>query len=205
MHVASNRLHIADGEAVPFHASPNASGKLSDPQAIVIHFTAGRGFEQSIAWLCNPKAKASAHLIVARDGRIAQLVEFNRRSWHAGTSSWEGRARLNEWSIGVELDNFGRLTKSGRGEWRTYWGEIVPDDEVIVARHKSGGEECGWHDFPEAQVLAAYAACEALIDAFPSIDLVLGHDDVAPGRKADPGPAFCMDSFRTWLLGRGES
>ncbi|HKE41207.1 MAG TPA: 1,6-anhydro-N-acetylmuramyl-L-alanine amidase AmpD [Casimicrobiaceae bacterium] len=49
-------------------------------------------------------AKLSAHFLIRRDGSIAQLVPCAMRAWHAGASSWRGRERCNDFSIGVELE-----------------------------------------------------------------------------------------------------
>jgi len=76
---------------------------------------------------------------------------------------------------------------------------------VIVAKHKNGGKELGWHTFGQKQIADIYLACEALVDAYPTLTEVAGHDDVAPGRKKDPGPAFPMDEFRAWLFDRGQA
>jgi AmpD protein len=46
----------------------------------------------------------SAHFFVRRNGTIVQFVPVTRRAWHAGASSWRGRARCNDFSIGVELE-----------------------------------------------------------------------------------------------------
>jgi len=48
--------------------------------------------------------KVSAHFLIRRDGGIVQFVSCNRRAWHAGVSSWQGRSRCNDFSIGVELE-----------------------------------------------------------------------------------------------------
>jgi len=48
--------------------------------------------------------RVSAHLCICRDGRITQYVPFDRRAWHAGVSEWRGRARANDFSIGIELE-----------------------------------------------------------------------------------------------------
>ena len=49
-------------------------------------------------------AQVSAHLFIERDGTITQLVNFNERAWHAGRSSYLGRAECNDYSIGIELE-----------------------------------------------------------------------------------------------------
>lgn len=48
--------------------------------------------------------RVSAHLLIRRDGRILQFVRFDDRAWHAGQSSWRGRERCNDFSIGIELE-----------------------------------------------------------------------------------------------------
>lgn len=48
--------------------------------------------------------KVSAHLLIRRDGELLQFVPFNRRAWHAGVSSYQGRERCNDFSIGIELE-----------------------------------------------------------------------------------------------------
>jgi AmpD protein len=48
--------------------------------------------------------RVSAHLLIRRDGAMIQFVPFNRRAWHAGESSFNGRARCNDFSIGIELE-----------------------------------------------------------------------------------------------------
>ncbi len=53
--------------------------------------------------------RASAHLLVRRDGRLVQFVSFNQRSWHAGKSVWQGREACNDYSIGIECEGTDEL------------------------------------------------------------------------------------------------
>ena len=48
--------------------------------------------------------KVSSHFLIRRDGELVQFVPVGRRAWHAGVSSWRGRERCNDFSIGVELE-----------------------------------------------------------------------------------------------------
>lgn len=48
--------------------------------------------------------KVSSHFLVRRDGELVQFVPVHKRAWHAGASSWRGRSRCNDFSIGVELE-----------------------------------------------------------------------------------------------------
>ena len=48
--------------------------------------------------------KVSAHFLIRRDGTVIQFVSVNDRAWHAGQSSFRGRERCNDFSIGIELE-----------------------------------------------------------------------------------------------------
>ena len=189
--------HLVD---VPFSASPNHAGELV-PEAVVIHYTAGG--TGAATWLCNPLAKASAHLVINRAGAVTQLVAFNRRAWHAGRSVWQGRTGLNGWSIGIELENWGPLRRQG-DVFLTWTGRQVPRERVGWGTHKHGGRDRWWEVYPAPQLKACIEACRALVAAYPTIATILGHDDVAPGRKRDPGPLFPMAMLkRACLVPRG--
>lgn len=72
---------------------------------VVLHATESSSCEQDVAWLCNPKSQASAHVVVDRDGTVFDLVPCERRAWHAGESAFMGRRDVNDFSIGVEFAN----------------------------------------------------------------------------------------------------
>lgn len=48
--------------------------------------------------------KVSSHLLIRRDGKLVQYVPFTKRAWHAGVSSFQGRERCNDFSVGIELE-----------------------------------------------------------------------------------------------------
>ncbi|NLS12790.1 1,6-anhydro-N-acetylmuramyl-L-alanine amidase AmpD [Vibrio sp. SM6] len=50
------------------------------------------------------KMRVSAHCLIRRDGEVVQFVSFEHRAWHAGISSFAGRERCNDYSIGIELE-----------------------------------------------------------------------------------------------------
>lgn len=199
------RNHRLVGHAlgnVNFTASPNI-GSVIQPRYLVIHYTAGSSAAGSISWLQNLASKVSAHLVIARDGTITQMVPFNRIAQHAGPSRWGSIVGLNRHSIGIELDNAGQLNRSG-GKWvspvsrRSY-----PDADVTVAPYRNdppGNAPCGWHAYTEAQLHATLEASLTLASHYALIN-VLGHDDIAPTRKRDPGPDFPMASFRARVMG----
>ncbi len=100
--------------------------------------------------------RVSAHFLVRRDGALVQFVSCAERAWHAGASSWRGRTRCNDYSIGVELEGT----------------DTVP--------------------YTARQYATLAALLRALAARYP-LEAAVGHRDVAPGRKTDPGPAFDWD------------
>lgn len=86
------------------HKSSNCSQrpKGSEIELVVIHYTDG-DLESSLRWLLNQASKVSSHYLIGRDGQIFELVPEGWKSWHAGVSSWNGRAAVNDFSIGIEL------------------------------------------------------------------------------------------------------
>ncbi len=153
-------------------------------------------------WFQRSEARASAHLVIGRDGEITQSVPFDTVAWHAGRSHWEGREGLNQYALGIELVNAGRLIRQG-DSWRAWFQHVYPDDQVLEATHKHESSPAGWQTFTAEQIEAAVEVCCLLFERYGIRDVV-GHDDIAPGRKSDPGPAFPMSSFRARVVGRSD-
>lgn len=171
--------------------SPNHGGPLRHPRLIVLHYTAGHSAEGSARWLCDGGAKASAHLVVGRGGKVWQIVNLGTQAWHAGRSAWGDLKMLNLHSIGIEMANLGCDPQAARLE----------PSRRVRARHPHGGPERTWERYPAHQVATVAALCAALMHRYPAIGLmdIIGHDDCAPGRKTDPGPAWDWTGFRTQL------
>lgn len=97
--------------------------------------------------------RVSAHFLIRRDGGLIQFVSCRQRAWHAGLSSWRGRQRCNDFSVGIEL------------------------------------EGCDELPFEDCQYLQLQDLIDLLCSHYP-IEAVVGHSDIAPGRKTDPGSHF---------------
>ena len=199
MKITNHRLTDDSGTPVDFVQTPNHSG-TTKPLLLIIHYTAGISRDAAISWFQNPQAKASAHLIIDRDGTVVQMADFNVKTWHAGVSRWGTLEGLNRYSIGIELVNAGRLIKAG-AEWKTWYEAIIPTDQVVEAIHKNESQSAGWHLYTNAQIEKAIEVGLALNQEYQFED-ILGHDDIAPIRKSDPGPAFPLVSFSSKVLGR---
>ena len=199
MKIVDHCLILDDDSLCKFVESPNVGGVLS-PKYLVMHYTAGQTTSSAVNWFKNPAAKASAHLLIGRDGEVIQMVPFNRVAWHAGRSQWKGVVGLNQYSVGIELVNAGRLSQRG-DQWTDWTGKIVPPDEVVVATHANENAVARWQAYTTVQIETALEAALALYREYGLTECV-GHEDVAPYRKSDPGPAFPMGSFRARLVGR---
>jgi N-acetylmuramoyl-L-alanine amidase len=141
--------------------SPNHDARAEGPTDIlVMHYTGMRTAEEALARLCDPEAKVSAHYTVDRDGTVYAHVPEERRARHAGVSSWAGVRDVNSRSIGIEIVN--------------------------------PGHEFGYIPFTDDQIAAVIALSRGILERHPAIarSRVVGHSDVAPNRKQDPGELF---------------
>ena len=146
------------------------------PQSVILHYTALES-EPSRRAL---KGKVSAHYLVHPDGKTDLIVEEEDRAWHAGLAKWGPFNDINSASIGIEIVGFG------------YWN-VIPEE---VGHTKQGlitvlGSDKAWFPFPQAQMNTVATICKDLKQRWNIKDeLFLGHSDIAPGRKVDPGPLF---------------
>lgn len=142
--------------------SVRASSQDSRVQYIVLHYTSSN-LAESLATLS--RGQVSSHYLIGEDGHVWQLVDDHARAWHAGESQWQGRTYLNATSLGIELVNLGYT------------------DEADGTRR--------WHAYDPRQIRALKALLAELLQRHQlSPERVLGHSDIAPGRKVDPGPLF---------------
>ncbi|MFY0686246.1 MAG: N-acetylmuramoyl-L-alanine amidase [Cyclobacteriaceae bacterium] len=187
-------------EVVTHQLTPNTGGNFEagQPDTLVIHFTGGRNPQSSANWLCNPKAKASAHMIIGKEGEVIQLADFTTITWHAGRSTWDGRSGLNRYSIGIELDNAGQLEARADGYY-TWFGVKVPEAEVLHRTRRHHKTPGWWQTYTEAQIERVEQLLALLIETY-GIQTIVGHEEISPGRKVDPGPAFPLEQLRLRLL-----
>ncbi len=179
----------------PNRGEPYAAGELD---TVIIHYTAGNSVDEAVDILCDQERKVSAHLVVARDGGLTQLLPFDVIGWHAGQSRWGDREGFNRYSIGIEIVNAGRLERQGE-RFASWKGDEYGPEEVVEAVHRHQTQPSFWHKFTTAQVETVEALCRLLADEYGVVH-ILGHDEVAPGRKIDPGPAYPLDLLRARVL-----
>lgn len=201
---SNNNLSLTDHHLVGSKVTPlftEKNKKVFDanlPDTVIIHYTAGRSAETSAKFLQDINVKASAHIVIGRKGEIYQIVPFNKIAWHAGVSQYGNRKNFNKYAIGIELDNAGVLTKVGT-EYISWFGKKYAANNVVYAKHRNEQTEKYWHVYTPEQIEACEQVVKLLIAQY-GITTILGHEEIAPGRKQDPGPAFPLDKFRTNLL-----
>ncbi len=194
----------------------DVGGNIAPPKFIVMHYTAGGSATAARDYmLLSPQEKArrrgrrkpvygSAHLVIGREGECWQIVPFNRKARHAGVSTWKGLDSLNQDSIGIEIANYGWLDKLGSGDYRRPETPVFAAQDVVVGKMPNSREIKGWECYPEQQLTVLEQVTSALLDHYPSIQEIVGHQEISPGRKFDPGPAFPMQRFRNLTASRGD-
>jgi N-acetylmuramoyl-L-alanine amidase len=154
---------------------------------LVIHFT-GRDFAESLRLLSQrseTEPAVSAHYLVPapadptyprRRLRVHRLVEEERRAWHAGESHWRGATELNARSIGIEVVN----------------ESLCVDADPTLEPSTPENQRCDFRAYAPEQIELVIALARDILARNPDIDPedVVGHADIAPDRRLDPGPTF---------------
>lgn len=147
------------------HPSPNYNQRIF---YLILHYTA-LDLVTSLKVLTDPNKQVSAHYLVPESSinqqrKIFQLVHEKDRAWHAGISSWSKRTGLNDTSIGIEIVNLG---------YKDEQGERI------------------WYPFTDYQIESVIELAKIIVERYQiNPTCVIGHSDIAPGRKVDPGPLF---------------
>lgn len=179
-----------------------SSGKLK-PKFLVIHYTAGDNYKADVRTLSSSPAQVSCHLVIGPNGEVTQVGDFTDKLWHAGKSSWEGYNYLNAYSIGIEVTCPGWATATNDPNVFRLWnGRSVKNGDpwhYEYAAHKISGEKKWWALFTEKQIEALKEIGSVLMNHY-DLDEAVGHDQIAPSRKIDPGPC-CPDSVFHFLNG----
>jgi N-acetyl-anhydromuramyl-L-alanine amidase AmpD len=180
--VLAATLAACSGQRIVDRPSANQDDRI---RFLVLHFT-DENFARSLDLLTHPHPHpVSAHYLVSRagdDGRAAptvyRLVDESRRAWHAGASRWQGHTLLNGESIGIEIVYESHCARDPpRAPGASPW-------DVDAA--------CPYPPFPDDQIDAVIALARGIIARHPDIEpsRVVGHADIQPENKTDPGPRF---------------
>lgn len=155
---------------------------------LVLHHTS-EPFGGSLEVLTEPSSRpVSSHYLVPepldesypqKDLKVYSLVPEDKRAWHAGLSYWKGQSKLNNVSIGIEIvnDTYCHRAENMMAEGNADW----PAQTI-----------CFYPDYPETQIALVIDLVKDILARHPEIKPthVVGHSDIAPQRKIDPGPRF---------------
>lgn len=136
---------------------------------LVLHYTGMVSAEAALARLRDPAAQVSAHYMIDEDGTVTALVPEAGRAWHAGVSFWQGRANLNDVSIGIELVNPGHewgyrpfpaaqmtalesLARGILGRWPIPPERVVAHSDIAPMRKQDPGELFDWRGLARAGI-----------------------------------------------------
>jgi hypothetical protein len=171
------------------------------PSGLVLHWTAGHrnGLEAGNELM---RATGMLYLLGDKDGNLAQSDPLSHWGYHAGSSSYpSANGTVSDEFVGLELQAWGKMISTD--PYKSWAGYIVPPDEVRRTYPKRGNIESGYyHIYTESQVNLARRTCLWLHLNWPErFDLknVVGHDEVSPGRKCDPGGAIWPPDARNAL------
>lgn len=192
--IANDRLHEG-GRPVRYVPTPHMGGTITRHRIVVLHDTAGALTPfSSVNWFKDPKAKASAHVVVERDGTVTQMVPLDRVAWHCGKSNWRDVEQPNRIALGVEIVNPGKLTRRTATTAVSWFGTVydIAAHGIEEAETEAHGKGL-WMPYTAAQIDAVEALVRAFKAAYPSLEEVVGHYDIAPRRKVDPTPLMDAD------------
>ena len=149
---------------------------------VVIHYTS-IDWENSLKVLTNERYEVSSHYLIPEGGddtysdqiKIFQLVDEENRAWHAGISKWEERTNINDQSIGIELVNQAECSVR-QGSQYDYTNNYI----------------CLFSEFDSDQIDQLILLLKDILSRHDEIKptYIIGHSDISPDRKFDPGPKF---------------
>lgn len=186
-------------------AGCTTSGTITEPSQnynsrvsiVVIHHTTA-DFDDSLRILTQPSSNpVSSHYLIPEPDdssydksglKVHSLVPEGSRAWHAGNSHWAGKNGVNDQSIGIELVN------------QTYCRRSTVVDEEAG---QPVGRICFFPDFADSQIALLVDLLDKILERHPDVrpTHIVGHSDIAPDRKIDPGPRFPWQ--RLYRLGYG--
>lgn len=139
---------------------------------------------------------SSHYLVSDQERRVYLLVDETQRAWHAGAGQWFGERDVNSSSIGIENVGWGYtygifLPKPPCPQLVPIWSSFIRKQRYLGDRYINMPALRKWHAFPDEQIETLTALGSSILRRWPiQPSMVIGHSDLAIGRKIDPGPLF---------------
>ena len=160
---------------------------------LIMHYTGG-DYQNSLQALVQ-KGNVSSHYLIPESHdktylndelKVIELVKENERAWHAGSSYWQGRSAVNDQSIGIEIVNASKCKNLPQEQTGLAKGQRLVN-ETLPAK-----KMCFFPDYDPKQIELLIELSKEILKKNPDISPtnIIGHSDIAPKRKSDPGPRF---------------
>ena len=153
------------------YLSPNQDARQ---MMLVLHYTA-IPLEETLRRFMSEEYAVSSHYLIPEQAQNSKFIVYNlvpddKRAWHSGTSYWQGNRNLNPSSIGIEIVNLG----------------FPETDELVPLMQRR------WYPYASKQQIEVLAeVIKKIVNKYQiTPSRIIGHSDIAPGRKFDPGPLF---------------
>ena len=174
--VTTNNTQIANTEPFIIDSQTyQATGKSERIKSIVLHYTVSDN-ARSINTLTTDQVSAHYLILDHNDNKIYNLVPESERAWHAGAGGFAGRTILNDTSIGIEIVNSG-IKPEYRNALKNSALDYHPYEHYV--------------EFDELQIKKVAQLVQDLAARYKiSPKNIIGHADMAPSRKIDPGAKF---------------
>ncbi|WP_289115636.1 N-acetylmuramoyl-L-alanine amidase [uncultured Psychrobacter sp.] len=167
--VATTKSYSVDSDTY------QSTGKSQRIKTIVLHYTVSDN-ERSIKTLTTGNVSAHYLILDKNDDKIYNLVPESERAWHAGDGGFAGRTILNDTSIGIEIVN-----KGIKPQYRN----VLKNSELDYHPYSH------FVEFDELQIKKVAQLVQDIAQRYDiSPKNIIGHADLAPSRKIDPGAKF---------------
>lgn len=176
--------------------------RLGYPEGAIVHYTSGHCETEQDAINVLRDQNIHAYWLIGPTGQIYATHPLDRHGWHAGESSWPAwDTTVSQHTLGIEVACAGQLDDNNR----SWFGRHYPADRVRRVQNSENIRAGNYVMYTDAQELALEELLLWLKANNPGVfdlNLVLGHDEVSPGRKVDPGGSLSMTmpEFRKRLV-----
>lgn len=189
----------------------NYKTKSGYARGLVVHYTAGHySYEDSAERTLRSLARRGLGcLVMDRSGRIwkSEAQDWNQVAYHAGSSHWLGKSGISRYCLGMEICNAGKL-RHHNGQYYPWWAfrkkmfvrgsKPIPTIEVRIVKNHDNVKVGAYHKYSPAQEKALVDFINMQLDINPEFSLawVVGHDEISPKRKSDPGGSLSMSMLQ---------